>query len=78
MAAGLAQLQQGQQQRAETLPVQGGELGPGLQLPQLGHHVPGDLNVLAPVEMLLHGAELEPADLVTLLGNVDLVRIVNP
>ena len=49
MAAGLAQLEQGQQQRAKTLPVQGGELGLRLQLPELGHHVPGDLNVLCKV-----------------------------
>ena len=77
VAAGLAQLEQGQQQRAKTLPVQGGELGLRLQLPELGHHVPRDLDVLAPVEMLLHGAELEPADLITLLRNVNLVQDVS-
>ena len=44
--------------------------------PKLGHHVPGDLDVLAPVEVLLHGTELEPADLVTLLRNVNLVQDV--
>ena len=50
---------------------------PASNPPELGHHVPGDLDVLAPVEVLLHGTELEPADLVTLLRNVNLVQDVS-
>ena len=33
--------------------------------------------MLAPVEVLLHGTELEPADLVTLIRNVNLVQDVS-
>ena len=52
MAAGLSELEQGQQQGAEVLPVQGGQLGARLQLPQLGHHLPGDVDVLPPAEVV--------------------------
>ena len=51
MAAGLSELEQGQQQGAEVLPVQGGQLGARLQLPQLGHHLPGDVDVLPPAQV---------------------------
>ena len=51
MAAGLSELEQGQQQGAEVLPVQGGQLGARLQLPQLGHHLPRDVDVLPPVQV---------------------------
>ena len=60
MTAGLPQLQEGQQEGAERLPVQRRQFGGGLVFAELGDDVPGDVNVLAAVEMLLHRTELEP------------------
>ena len=44
--------------------------------PELGDDVPGDVDVLPPVEMFLHRTELEPVKFLRLGRDVDLVENV--